>query len=163
MRKPRQFILPAAIAVVLTAAALLSYARGAELIAGDLAIASAWARATPPGASTGAAYITIENRGAADRLLSTSSAAAEMVTLHESAVENGVATMRRAENLTIPAGGRLEMKPGSAHLMLMGLRTPLKEGMRVDVTLVFEKAGSVIVPVEILAIGAGTPMQEHTM
>ena len=161
-----RLLLPAAIAVGLTVVAAISYVRGAETAVGDVAVTSAWARATPPGADVGAAYVTVENRGAADeRLVSVASPAARSISAHESAEENGVATMRMLDKLTISAGGKLEMKPGGTHLMLMGLTGPLKAGESLPVTLTFEKAGAATVLVEVVPMGASMPMpgMEHTM
>lgn len=162
MRKPRRFILPAAIAVVLTAAAFFSFARSGEVTAGGLAVISAWARATPPGVDIGAAYVTIENRGGADdRLVGATTPAAEMVSAHETAEEDGVATMRTLADASVPAGGKLEMRPGGTHLMLMGLSAPLVEGDSVPLTLTFEHAGERTVQLEIAAIGAEEPPAGH--
>ena len=44
--------------------------------------------------------------------------------------------------------------------MMMGLKEPLKQGERVPVTLVFEKAGSINVELAVIAMGA-TPSHEH--
>ncbi len=155
-------LLPALTAVALTAAAAISFARGGEATAGDIAVTAAWARATPPGASVGAAYLTIENRGGAeDRLVGASSPVAQSVTPHATVEENGVATMRRWEDAVIPAGGAVEMAPGGLHLMLMGLSAPLTEGESVPLTLTFEAAGAVTVAMPVAPIGAMAPSGEH--
>jgi len=154
-----RIILPAITALVLTAVALFSFARGAEATAGDVVVAVAWARATPPGATVGAAYVRIENHGEAeDRLVAASSPAAPMVMVHETVEENGVSKMREHEG-GIPPGGVLEMKPGGVHIMLMGLGAPLKEGETVALTLTFEKAGTVDVTAKIAPIGAAGPLE----
>lgn len=162
MSNSRRFLLPALTAIVLTLAAAISLARGAEVVAGDLAVVAAWARATPPAAELGAIYVSIENRGnAEDRLMGASSPAARSTTLHESVEENGVALMRPLRAAAIPVGGVLEMKPGGAHIMLMGLLAPLKEGESVSLTLDFETAGSVAVSVPVLPIGSEGPTAGH--
>lgn len=157
-----RLVLPAAIAMTLTLASAISFARAAEVTVGELAIVSAWARATPPGAKVGGAYVTVENRGDADdRLLSAASPVARSATPHQTIEENGIAKMRPLEEATVPAGGRLEMQPGATHMMLTGLSAPLKEGEHVPVTLVFETAGSVTVELEVAAMGADAPAQSH--
>jgi copper(I)-binding protein len=158
MNHTRQILLPALTAVALTIAAAVSLARGSEVTAGDVAVTAAWARATPPAATTGAAYLTIENRGSADdHLVSASSPAAGMVMIHETIEEAGIARMRPVENPTISAGGTLEMEPGGTHLMLMDLKQPLTEGNHVPLTLVFERAGAVTVDAVIGPIGSAAP------
>ena len=150
-----RLLLPAAIALALTLAAAISIARSEAPTLGDIAVTSAWARATPPRAEVGAAYLTIENRGAAeDRLLRVESPMAKSVELHEGLEENGVARMRPVENQYVPPGGALAMRPGGAHLMLMGLSAPLKEGDTLPLTLTFERAGQVSVAATIAGIGA---------
>jgi copper(I)-binding protein len=162
----RRFIVPAIIALGLTAAAVLTSARGgAETVSGDLAVVSAWARATPPGAKVGAAYVTVENRGSEpDRLVEARSPVAEAVHLHQTVEENGVAAMRPLEAPEIPGGGTLDMAPGGIHLMLMGLSAPLKQGETVPLTLVFERGGEIAIEAEIAPIGAAAPAQhDHAM
>jgi copper(I)-binding protein len=161
MRVTIPFLLSAAAALLLTAAAIVSVARGAETVSGDLAIIAAWARATPPGAKVGATYVTIENRGEADdRLVGASSPAAEMMELHETIEKDGVAQMRPLDAPTIPAGGKLEMRPGGVHLMLMRLSAPLKEGETVPMTLIFERAGEIAIEADIAPIGAAGPAHQ---
>lgn len=100
-----RLLLPVATAIVLTAAAAISFARGAEIKAGEVTIIAAWARATPLGATIGAAYVTVENKGSADdRIVSAASPLAASVTPHQTSEENGVATMRPLEGPIVPAG-----------------------------------------------------------
>lgn len=126
--------------------------------AGDLEIASAFARAMLAGQKAAGAYLTVTNHGAAaDRLLGGSSPAAGKVEVHTMEVVNDVMTMRPVEGgLEIPAGGTVELKPGSYHVMLMDVAKPFVEGDTVPVTLTFEKAGAVelALPVRVVT-GAG--------
>lgn len=157
-----RLLIPAAIAATLTLISAFSFVRAAEVAAGNLVITQAWARATPPGAAVGAAYLTVENRGGADeRLLSASSPAAGAVEVHETVEENGMARMRPLAEVVVPAAGKLEMRPGDAHMMLVGLTAPLKEGDTVPVTLTFESAGSVTVDFIVAPIGADAPADGH--
>jgi len=146
--------------VVALAAGLFTAAQVAqahEYKLGPLEIEHPWARATPAGAQVGGGFMTIVNHGTtADRLVSFSTDVAARGEIHEMAVKDGVMTMRPlAEGLEVPAGGEVVLKPGSFHLMLMGLKAPLKEGTRVPGTLTFEKAGTVQVEFAVEGIGAG--------
>ena len=116
-----------------------------------------WARATPAGASTGAVYLTITNKSHdADRLLGASSDVAEKLQIHEMKVVNGTMEMREVSGgLPVPASGSVELKPGAYHVMLIGLKKPLKAGETIPLTLDFEKAGKVSITVPIRAMGAG--------
>ncbi len=157
-----RLLLPAVAAVALTAVAAISMARGHDIKVGEIVVKSAWARATPPGASVGAAYVTLRNGGSADdRLLGAATPTAKTVAPHLTSEENGVAAMRPLGDLAVPAGGTLEMRPGATHLMLMGLAAPLQEGDSVPLTLVFEKAGAVTIPLEVAPIGADLSGHQH--
>jgi copper(I)-binding protein len=122
--------------------------------AGGVVIKDAFARATPAGAETGGAFATIVNNGqAADRLVSASSPAAKTAELHETVDENGVMKMvHHPEGWEIPAGGTLELKPGSKHIMLIGLTAPLEAGKKIQITLNFEKAGAQTINVPVNAV-----------
>lgn len=110
-------------------------------------IKDAWARHAPGGhgsgmAGNGAVYVTISNPGGQpDALISASSDAAKTVELHETINDAGVMKMRPLPKFVIPAGGKLEMKPGGSHIMLMGLTRDLKHGNTVKLRLTFEKSG----------------------
>ncbi len=122
---------------------------------GDLTVVQPWARATASLAKTGAAFLTIKNNGAqADRLIAVKSAVAKKTGLHQSLMEGGLMKMRPAGAIEVPAGGMVMLKPGSYHVMFMGLKAPLKKGTSIALTLVFEKAGEIEVMAQVMKIGA---------
>ncbi len=129
-----------------------------------LKIEAAWARATPPGAKVGAGYLRIVNTTKTpDRLIGISSPAAAKVELHEMIMSGTIARMRQVVGgLEIPAGATVTLKPGSYHLMFLGLKAPFTEGERIKATLAFEKAGKVDMEFAVRGIGAGPP-QDMTM
>jgi copper(I)-binding protein len=107
--------------------------------------------ASPVAMSTSAAYFTITNGGAEDdELIKVETDAAEVVEIHEVVDDNGVKQMRPlSEGLEIDDGETVELKPGGYHLMLIGLQQDLNPGMTFDLTLTFEEAGEVVVPVAV--------------
>jgi copper(I)-binding protein len=114
-----------------------------------------WARATPGGAKTGAVYLTLMNHGSsADRLLGATTAAADKVEFHNATEENGVARMRQMRSVDVAPGASVAFSPGGMHIMLVGLKQPLKEGQAIALTLNFEKAGKEDVTVPVGKIGA---------
>jgi periplasmic copper chaperone A len=119
-----------------------------------ITVDAAFARPSPAEGGNGGVFMTITNNSdGPDRLVGASSPAAKMVEIHETIDDNGVMKMRAVEGgFEIPAGGKLELKPGGKHVMLMGLTAPLNEGGEVEVTLNFEKAGPVTVkaPVKVM-------------
>lgn len=130
---------------------------------GALEIGHPWARATPPTAPTGGGYLSIKNTGTTpDRLVSVSSPAAGTVQVHEMKMEGNVMRMRELEHgLEIKPGETVTLAPGGMHLMMMGLKEPLKQGEKVPLTLVFEKAGKIDVELAVVAMGATPSAHEH--
>ena len=127
-----------------TLLAVLSAAPALPQSGPAITVSNAWARRAAGGhgsTANGAVYMTIANGGAtADAVVSATSDAAKVVELHEVRNEGGVMAMRPLERFPLPAGGTLEMKPGSYHVMLLGLTRHLHAGDTVKVTLTFEKA-----------------------
>jgi periplasmic copper chaperone A len=137
------------------------FAAAESYTAGNLQVSNPWARATPKGATVGAGYLSITNKGSElDRLISGSAEAAARFEVHVTIMEGGVAKMRQVSGLEIKPGETVELKPGGMHVMFMGLKQPLAQGQRVKGTLVFEKAGTVAV--EFLVQGIGAPAGGHS-
>lgn len=152
------------IALALTMAALLfvAWAAWAEA-AGDVGVASAWARPTIGQGKATTAYMTITNAGETDdTLLGATSRKAERVELHQSKMsDDGIMRMRPVEDgLPIPAGGEVELAPGGYHMMVMGLGASLAEGGELPLTLEFAKSGQVEIAVPVRK-GAGGANGQH--
>ena len=139
-------------------------ARARDYKAGSLDIIDPWSRATPKGASVAAGYMKIANSGTSpDRLVSGSCDVSSTFEVHEMTMENGVAKMRPLKGgLEIKPGETVELKPGSFHVMFVGLKKPFATGDHVKATLVFEKAGTINVEYDVLAMGA-TPAGKDSM
>ncbi|RTM14179.1 MAG: copper chaperone PCu(A)C [Bradyrhizobiaceae bacterium] len=138
--------------------------------AGGVVIEQPWARATPGGAKTGAAYMTVKNSGVSpDRLVSATTSVADKVQFHEERGENGVSRMQEVASVNAEPGAQIVFKPGGMHMMMVGLKQPLKEGQTFQMTLQFEKAGSIAVAVPVGKVGAmehgnmGSKEHDHTM
>mgnify|MGYP001820989197 CR=1 FL=1 len=125
--------LPRILSKLVLAAALCSPA----VALADIVIEDAWARATPPGARTGAIYLTLSNDGAVDALVGAATEAADRAELHTHVHENGMMAMRQVEAFDLPAGGMAQLKPHGDHVMLFGLRGPLVAGESLSLTLEF--------------------------
>jgi copper(I)-binding protein len=130
---------------------------GHEYKKGELRVGHPWTRATPPAAKVAAGYLTIRNSGKQpDRILGASTPAAERVELHIQIREGDVLKMREVRNFEIPAGGRLTLRPGGSHLMLVGLKRPLVKGQTIPLTVRFERAGELHAEVEVQAADTAT-------
>jgi periplasmic copper chaperone A len=143
---------------LLLAAAVAASAH--EFKAGAITVEHPWSRATPGGAKVAVGYLAISNAGEADRLVAATAEVAGRAEIHEMAVKDGVMTMRPVPGgIPVPAGGKVALKPGSYHLMLLDLKRALKPGEQFAGTLTFEKAGPVAVTFAVQPIGATAP--EH--
>lgn len=105
----------------------------------EVTVGDAWARATPPGARTGAVYLSLENSGA-DRvhLVSAETDVADRAELHTHVHEDGMMRMEQVEAIGVPAGGTASLKPHGDHLMLIGLQRALAPGDSIAITLAFD-------------------------
>src|SRR5579859_6270370 len=148
---------------ILPAAFLLIAGLGAGAFAADappaaITVTGAWSRATPPGAATGVVYMTINDAGAPDSLTAVSTPIAASASVHESKTIGGVTQMRPVESVPVDPATPLRFAPGGYHVMLEGLKQPLKAGDRFPVTLVFAQAGAVTTSVEVHPLGASHGM-----
>ena len=148
----------AGLGVLLAALACIRAAAGAEP---SIHIVDAWARATPPGVENGAVYCKIQNHGGADRLVGARSSAARTAEIHAGVAQNGVVEMRRVDAMPLDAGAAVELSPGGAHVMLVGLAAPLVPGAKIELTLVFATAGVVTVEVPVVDARASSAAHEH--
>lgn len=149
----------AALALGLALAALPGAAPQAhEFKSKSITVAHPWARATPPGATVGAAYMEIKAGEAGDRLIGASAEGlAGRAEIHTHEHDNGVMRMRKLDALDIPAGKSVVFSPSGHHVMLMDLKKPLKQDDLIAVTLQFEKAGRIVLEATVEPIGAKGP------
>ena len=146
----RRLFLAAAVSVLVLPAMAQDYKIG------SLEITTPWSRATPPSARTGGGFMTITNKGTtADRLVTARSSVSDKVEIHEVQMDGSVMRMRElAKGLEIPPGATVMLKPGGYHIMFMELKAPFAKDAKVPLTLVFEKAGSLDVQLNVEAMGA---------
>lgn len=127
---------------------------------GAITVSGTWSRETAVGQAVGGGFMTIVNNGVReDRLVSGTSPVAAEVQLHTMAMDGGVMRMRQVTGgIAIPPRGTLELRPGSFHIMFMGLKHQLRQGERFPVTLQFQRAGRVTVQFAVQPVGAAGPM-----
>ncbi|MEO1293038.1 MAG: copper chaperone PCu(A)C [Pseudomonadota bacterium] len=102
-----------------------------------------------------AGYMTIENKGAADRIVAARSPAFERVELHTHSMVDGLMQMREVEAIDVPASGSVALKPGGLHLMLFTPTRDLSSEALLPVTVVFESAGEMELTLMVEKIGHG--------
>jgi copper(I)-binding protein len=116
----------------------------------NIQVTAAWAPPSLAGAHNGVAYFTLHDRaGPPDRLVSVSTPVAERAELHMMELKNGVMSMRPAGALPLAAGRAVTLAPDGLHLMLIGLKQPLRPGDRFPLTLSFEHEPPLGVEVEV--------------
>ena len=143
--------------ILLLVAGVVFAAGAASAQSGQLDVDHAWARATPGKSDVGAAYVTIRSP-TADRLIAASTPVAKEAQLHTMTMTGMVMKMRPISGVDIPADKPVTLAPGGMHIMLIGLKSPLKAGQSFPLTLTFAKAGTRTVTVAVEKVGAGGPM-----
>jgi copper(I)-binding protein len=139
--------------LALAATALAGAAHAQSVKVGALTLTNLAVRASLGSVPTTAAYLTIANAGKTpDALLSVDCACASMAMMHQSKTVNGVASMDMLDAVTIPAGGQVAFRPDGLHIMLTGVKAPLKAGGTQTLTLRFKNAGTVKAAFPILAV-----------
>jgi periplasmic copper chaperone A len=130
---------------------------------GDITVSSRIVRASIPGSPNSAAYMVISNAGGApDALIAARCACAVKVDIHKTEDMRGMSTMVSAAPVAVPPHGQVMFQPGGYHLMLTGLKEPLRDGGQQIITLVFKRAGAISASFRISAqinLGTATPMR----
>jgi hypothetical protein len=120
----------------LLAAMLLSF----NVCAGEIRVEAASARATAPGQD--AAMVDLAITSAKDaHLLGFSSPACKTAQMHSMTHDDGMMKMREVSSIDLPAGKRVALGEAGYHLMLIGLKAPLKAGESLPLTLTVNVAG----------------------
>ena len=140
-----------AIATAAFCAAASVYAADAKV--GNLSIDDVWARTGQPG-QVSAAYFEVKNKGAADKIVSANCDCAKSTELHNVKMIDGAMKMYQVQAMDIPADGELKLKPGSYHIMLIGLNRALVAGETLPIKVKFEKAGEVTLQAKVKDKGA---------
>ena len=102
--------------------------------AADLVVDNAWVRLSPPVVQSTAAYVVVRNTGAENvKIIDVSCDVAASASLHTMHMNGKRMVMTQIPEMEIPANGEAQLTPGGSHVMLMGLKHPLKEGQRVEI------------------------------
>lgn len=116
---------------------------------------NAWVRLVP--GTTSGAFMTLVNPGDKPiRVVGVESPLALKAEIHETTLVKGtggtdVMQMRPVKFVEVPAQGKLELKPGGYHIMLMMLKEPLHEGKLVKLTLKLEDGSTLSLEVPVKA------------
>jgi copper(I)-binding protein len=123
-----------------------------------------WARAALKDGNA-AAYMLLRNHSANDdALMSVSSDVAAATEIHLSqTTADGTMEMIKQESIALPVDSEVEFKPGSYHVMLIGLKQDLKAGDEITLTLHFKNHEDITLTVPVLEASnmGGSGMDGH--
>jgi periplasmic copper chaperone A len=140
---PRAILVLAGVAAFFLSQLPVAPTFAADYDVGSIHITQPWSRATLKGITSGAAYMTITNKGTApDKVTCVSDDASAQCQIHTMTMEGGVMKMRPVEGgLEIKPGETVKLAPLGLHLMFRDLKHPLEQGKTIKATLKFENAG----------------------
>ena len=112
-------------------------AMAAGIAQASVTATDAWVRGTVPAQQTTGVFVTLQS-SEESRLVAVTTPAARSAEIHASEQKQGVMHMHALDAIALPAGQRVELKPGSFHIMLVGLTRALSAGDTVPLTFTFE-------------------------
>lgn len=148
----------------MTLSAVQAETAAKPVAANTIKVYSPYARAVPPGQMNSAIFMTLVNPSKTPFSIKAASSPASKVTeLHTTLNNNGVMEMRQVPKMDIPALGQTVLKPGSLHVMLIGLKQDMKGGEKTSVTLTFDDNSQMKfeVPIQEVAKPAGMNGMGH--
>lgn len=124
-------------------------------------VRAAWSRPAVQGA-TGAGFMTLSNTGAKpDALIAVESPGARQVQIHQSSMSGGMASMKAAASVPVPAGGHVAFAPGGYHLMFLDLTKAQKVGDSLPATLIFASGAKLKVSFVVRVTPPADPDAHH--
>ncbi len=136
--------------------ALLCVALAAPAWAASVTVTGAFARATAPGADTGAVYLGLQS-DLPDTLTGVASGVASGAMLHQTTMQGMVMSMDMLDHIDLPAGQKVTLVPGGRHIMLEGLKQPLVKGSHIPLHLTFAHAAPMDILVPVAGLAATAP------
>lgn len=117
----------------------------------QVTVEDAWIRGTVAQQTATGAFMRL-TAAEDSKLVAVTSPAAGVSEIHEMRMDGDVMRMRQIPSLALPAGKAVELKPGGYHLMLMGLKQPLKDGEKIPLTLSIDGPGGKRSTLEVQAV-----------
>lgn len=135
--------------ILLTGTLLLS----TVVNAATFSVEDAHVRATPPHTVNSAAFMKISNHSDKSlELVAASSDVAKRVELHSHTMSDGMMKMRQVKSIPIKGNGQVALRPGSFHVMLFDLKSPLLEGQTIKLKLYFNNGDEIIIDAQVKKI-----------
>ncbi len=141
---------------------LLASAGALAAAADNVSVQDPYVRLAPPNAPATGAFMVIKNNGDKDvKVVKASNPASKVTELHNHINDGGVMRMRPVQAIDIKAKGEAVLKPGGLHVMLIDLKTPMKEGDMIPITLGFDDGSSTQVEARVVKPTAAPMPMEH--
>ncbi len=102
----------------------------------EVTVTEAWVRGTVPAQTATGAFMKLKS-SVDVTLYNAASPVARVVEVHQMTMSGNVMAMRAVDDVALPAGKTVELKPGGYHVMLIDLLKPLAKGEKVPITLNF--------------------------
>jgi hypothetical protein len=129
--------------------------------AGEIIVEDPWIREAPPTMSMLGGFMKLHNKSDRERnIVSAEGADFGWIEVHRTMMQDGMARMVPQEQITIPAGGMVELKPGDFHLMLMQPKRQLKAGDMSKIIVKFADGESMAIDLTVRQAG-GMMMHHH--
>ena len=127
--------------------------------AATMTVNNAYVRATPPGVPNSAAFMQLKNHASHDiSVMSATSTVAKKVELHTHDMINGEMRMYQVKKIDVNAKATTSLQPGGFHIMLLGLKKPLKEGDMINLTLTLYSGETISVSAPVKKVMSGMKM-----
>jgi copper(I)-binding protein len=139
-----------------------------QACADDVKVSKAWTRATAPGQDSASVQLTLTSKKDAN-LIGVASGSAQSGEIHTMVMEGNVMKMRMIESVPLPAKKPVALGEDGNHLMLIGLKAPLKAGRKLPfaVTVKFADGSTQVLrilaqikPLETPSVAAQTQPQQ---
>lgn len=102
----------------------------------EIIVTDATVRLLPPGVPNTAAYFSIQNNSDTSQILIGASADfATKAEIHNHILVDDMMSMQQQSEVVIQPGESVQFAPGGLHIMIFGLKTPLREGQSVEISL----------------------------
>ncbi len=135
-----------------------------SVFASNLVVEDAYVRATSPNLPNSAAFMILKNSSNENiSVLKATSDVSKAVELHTHDMQDGVMKMYQIPKIDIPAKGETTLKPGSLHIMFIGLNKPLKVGEKITFTLELSNGETKTITAPIKSVMSGMKHHGHNM
>ena len=120
---------------------LISFFLSVSIFAENISVNNPYVRLLPPTSPTTGAFMDIINDSDKSvKLVKAESNCCNLVELHTHTMVDGMMRMREVKSIEIPAKGKISLKPGGLHIMLIGLKKPLRLGENIPIKLTFDNS-----------------------